>query len=223
MKRAVGYNGINIAATRPDLLDRILNIELKPIDKQRRKKLKSLYKKFEEIRSYLLGYIFDVIVKVLNRIGEVNLDGALPRMADFAEMGELIARCLGYEEGKFTEVYNANIGFTNEEALNASPVATAVQHLMDRQATWTGFNADLLSALNEMIDRTPGIRWISKDKEWPNTPIKLSYKLTEVIPNLLNICIVIERTYDDHKKSNRITIVNNNYQPEANALKQQGN
>ena len=135
-ERAVGYNGINIAATRPDLLDRILNIELKPIDKQRRKKLKSKneersYKKFEEILPYLLGYIFEVIVKVLNRIGEVDLDGALPRMADCAEMGELIARCLGYEEGKFTEVYNANIGFTNEEALNASPVATAVQHLMD--------------------------------------------------------------------------------------------
>lgn len=27
-------------------------------------------------------------------------------MADFAEMSELIARCLGYPGGKFTEVYN---------------------------------------------------------------------------------------------------------------------
>ncbi|MGA9154973.1 MAG: hypothetical protein WBZ36_30690, partial [Candidatus Nitrosopolaris sp.] len=58
---------------------------------------------------YLLGYIFDVIVKVLNRMGEVKLVEK-PRMADFAKMGELIARCLEYEEGKFTEVYNANIG-----------------------------------------------------------------------------------------------------------------
>jgi hypothetical protein len=68
MKRAVGYNGINVAATRADLLDRILNIQLKPIDKRQRKKLKTLYKDFERILPYLLGYIFDIIVKVLARI-----------------------------------------------------------------------------------------------------------------------------------------------------------
>jgi hypothetical protein len=55
-------------------------------------------------------------------------------MADFAEMGELIARCLGYPGGKFTEVYNRNIGFTNEEAVDANPVATAVRILLSTQA-----------------------------------------------------------------------------------------
>jgi hypothetical protein len=108
MKRAVGYNGINVTASRPDLLDRILNIELKPINRRQRKKLEHLTKSLNQVRPYLLGYIFDVIVQVLNRIGEVRLD-ELPRMADFAEIGELISRCLGYKEYKFTEVYNANI------------------------------------------------------------------------------------------------------------------
>ena len=42
MMRAVGYNGINVTATRADLLDRILNIQLKPIDRRQRRKLKSL-------------------------------------------------------------------------------------------------------------------------------------------------------------------------------------
>lgn len=68
VKRAVGYNGINVAATRADLLDRILNIQLKPIDRRQRRKLKSLYNDLERILPYLLGYIFDVIVKVLDRI-----------------------------------------------------------------------------------------------------------------------------------------------------------
>lgn len=153
MKRAVGYNGINVAATKADLLDRILNIQLKPIDRRQRRKLKSLQKDLEQILPYLLGYIFDVIVKVLGRIGEVKLD-ELPRMADFAEVGELIARCLDYKEGRFTEVYNANIGFTNEEAINASPVATAIIHLMNTQAVWSGMFLELLSKLNDMISRT---------------------------------------------------------------------
>jgi hypothetical protein len=70
-------------------------------------------------------------------MGEVKLVEK-PRMADFAKMGELIARCLGYEENKFTEVYNANIGLTNEEAISANPVATSVIHFMDTRKEWTG-------------------------------------------------------------------------------------
>jgi hypothetical protein len=212
MKRAVGYNGINVAATRADLLDRILNIQLKPIDKRQRRKLKSLYKDLERILPYLLGHIFDVIVKVLGRIGEVKLDD-LPGMADFAEMGELIARCLGYEEGRSTEVYNANIGFTNEEAINASVVATAVIHLMDTQPTWAGMSMQLLSKLNELTSRRPDISWISKNREWPKTPRALSDRLNEVTTNLRDIGIVVHREFDKHRKSDTIIITNNNYQP----------
>ena len=212
MKRAVGYNGINVAATRADLLDRILNIQLKPIDKRQRRKLKSLYNDLERILPYLLGYIFDVIVKVLGRIGEVKLE-ELPRMADFAEIGELIAICLGYEKGRFTEVYNTNIGFTNEEAINASAVATAVIHLMNTQAVWSGMSINLLSKLNELISRRLDISWISRNKEWPKTPRALSDRLNEVIPNLRDIDIIVHREFDNHRKSDTITITNNNYQP----------
>ena len=137
MKRAVGYNGINVTATRADLLERILNLELKPIDKRQRKKLSVIYKEFNKLLPHLLGYIFDVIVKVLNRIGEVRLQ-ELPRMADFAEMGELIARVLGYPEGRFNDAYNRNIGFTNDEVVDANPVATAIRILMATQAVWSG-------------------------------------------------------------------------------------
>jgi hypothetical protein len=134
-------------------------------------------------------------------------------MADFAEIGELIARCLGYKEGRFTEVYNANIGFTNEEAINASPVAAAVIHLMDTQAVWSGMSKDLLSKLNDMIKRTPDISWISKNKDWPITPRALSDRLNEVIPNLREIGIIVHREHDSHTKSDRILITNNYYQP----------
>jgi hypothetical protein len=92
MKRAVGFNGINVTATRPDLRDRVINLELKPIDKRKRRKVELLQNEFEIILPQLLGYICDTIAKVLDRIGEVKL-AELPRMADFAEMAELVARC----------------------------------------------------------------------------------------------------------------------------------
>lgn len=95
MMRAVGYYGINVSVHKADLLDRLLNLRLKHIDKRKKKTLKKLRKEFERLHPYLLGYIFDIIVQVLKRMGEVKLE-ELPRMADFAEMGELISRCLGY-------------------------------------------------------------------------------------------------------------------------------
>jgi hypothetical protein len=112
--------------------------------------------------------VVENFLKVLKRMGEVRLVEK-PRMADFAKMGELIARCLGYEEGKF-KVYNANIGLTNEEAISSNPVATAIIHLMDTKKEWKGFSMKLLSDLNVMIKENQDISWISDNKEWPKGP-----------------------------------------------------
>ena len=211
MKRAVGYNGINITATRADLLDRILTLHLKPIERTKRRKVSDLYKEFNSIRPYLLGYIFDILVKVLNRIDEVKLD-ELPRMADFAEMGELIARCLGYPNGKFTEAYNRNIGFRNEEAVDANPVATAIRVLMTTQAVWSGKAEDLRLKLNDMVSHKRELSGMIYSKGWPKTPHALSDRLNEITPNLKEIGIIVHREYDAHTKSNTITIVNNDYE-----------
>ena len=83
-KRCVGFNGINIAATKPDLLERALILHLKAnIRKIRDAQLEQLWKQYGIIKPQLLGFIFDIIVKVLNRLKEVQLT-ELPRMADWA-------------------------------------------------------------------------------------------------------------------------------------------
>jgi hypothetical protein len=212
MKRAVGYNGINITATQADLLDRALQIHLRPINKKERKKLSHLQKEFQKILPYILGYIFDVLVKVLDRLGEVHLD-ELPRMADFAELGELIARCLEYKEGKFTEAYNRNIGFTNEEAIDSNPTATAITILMTTQPTWAGKAEDLRIKLNELESQKKELFGLTHSKDWTKTPHALSNRLNEIIPNLNEIGVVIHKELDKHSKSNNIIITNNKYSP----------
>ena len=44
-------------------------------------------------------------------------------MADFAEWGEIIARCLGYEKNEFINAYEENIQAQNDEVIESSPVA----------------------------------------------------------------------------------------------------
>ncbi len=64
-KRGIGVNGINLATTRADFLDRSLIIKLKRIAKEKRRKKEDIDREFEKLRPFVLGYIFDVLVKVL--------------------------------------------------------------------------------------------------------------------------------------------------------------
>jgi hypothetical protein len=210
MKRAVGYNGINVSAHKADLLDRLLNLKLKHIDKRKRKKIKQLQKEFERILPYLLGYIFDLLVKILGRLGEVKLE-ELPRMADFAEMGELISRCLGNPDGLFTDAYNRNIGQTNDEVINSNLVATAINLLMNKQKILAGKAGELLANFNELASKDREIQNLVNNRWWPKTPRAFSNRLTEIEPNLKEVGIIIEGVEDKHSKSTEYIITNTNY------------
>src|SRR5688572_6263461 len=65
-KRSVGMNGINLAATKPDLLDRSIIVKLERIEDGQQRTPDDIWKAFEEIRPKLLGYILDILVKVLD-------------------------------------------------------------------------------------------------------------------------------------------------------------
>ena len=75
------------------------------------------------IKPQLLGFIFDVIVKVLNRL-DIQLTD-FPRMADWAQLGEVISRCLGYPDGAFLKAYQNNLAKQNQHALEASQVCAS--------------------------------------------------------------------------------------------------
>ena len=66
MKSAVGFNGINVTATRPDLLDRIINLQLQSIDKRKQRKIEYLQLEFDIVLPQLLGFIFDT--SFINRL-----------------------------------------------------------------------------------------------------------------------------------------------------------
>jgi hypothetical protein len=52
-------------------------------------------------------------------------------MADFAEVAEIIACCMGYPDNKFLEAYYTNIGIQTEHVLEASPDATGTIKFME--------------------------------------------------------------------------------------------
>jgi hypothetical protein len=221
--RCIGFNGINLAATKADLLDRGIIIQLERILKQNRRKIEDIWKDFEILRPQLLAYIFDILVKVLQikQKGGIKISNGLNRMADFEEYAEIIARCMGYGEGEFLRVYRDNISLQIDEAIQASPLAQAIIELMadeiikdektgeeigtkpkEEPLTMTPTN---LHRELENIAITKLNLNVSKIKSWPKTPNQLSRKLTETQTTLREKGIVIER-YKDEKGHRKIKI-----------------
>ena len=132
-KRNLGINGIDLAATKADLLDRSILMETERIDKADRIKIQKIWDKFNEIKPHVLGYIFDILAKVLQykeQHGEIDFPGGLNRMADWEEYAEIISRCMGNADGEFQRVYQENIGVQVDEAIASSPLSMAVIELM---------------------------------------------------------------------------------------------
>lgn len=211
-QRCIGFNGINLGATKADLLDRGVIIQLERIPKDRRKKDKAIWEQFERIRPHLLGFIMDTLAKVLQRQGEVVLQ-APERMADFTECGELIARCIGYPENRFLVAYSKNIGLQTEEVLESNPVGAALmsaindgapcgdcesctvkkfKHCSDRQklTDWSGTAGDLLAILNRVAQE---LNITVNSRAWPKAPNALSRSINEVATNLKEIGIAVTR------------------------------
>lgn len=148
--RGIGFNGINLAANKADLLDRGIIVELAFIDDKHRRLIKEIWAEFERIRPQLLGYIFDVVARVLwvKNNGGIQLK-TRSRMADFEEYAEIISRCMGNKEGAFLEAYHENKQVQTDTALEGKPVARAIIYFMQlrENEAWSGTATELLGEL----------------------------------------------------------------------------
>lgn len=189
-QRFIVLNGINVVATRPDLLDRCILLELERIPPNERKEEKVLREEFEKDKPIILGAIFETLSKAMSIYDQVELNN-LGRMADFTRWGYAIAEVLGIGGDKFLEAYLNNQNNANIEVLESHPVGFAMYKFMEDKTVWSGSPTKLLSELEivagfEKIDTT--------NSNWAKTPNVLSKRLNEIKSNLLDVGIEFERS-----------------------------
>jgi hypothetical protein len=211
-KRCIGFNGINLGATKQDLIDRGLIIELERILGENRREEQEIWAEFEALRPQLLGYIFDILVKVLEvqRGGGIKLP-RLPRMADFAKTAEIISRCIGHKDNDFIDAFDNNIQIQIQEAISSNFVASATVKLMEMledkakldynttcrcSLLWMGTATSLLTELEAVAVK---LKINTNQKSWPKGPNVLSRRINEVKTNLREIGIIIDRYIIDQK------------------------
>lgn len=187
-KRCVGLNGINIVATRPDLLDRSILLELERIPKDERKTEHAIWRAFEADIPKFLGAIFNTISAAIPLYDDIDLQ-EVGRMADFTYWGYAIADVLGVGGEEFLQAYLNNQDTANEEALSSHPVAAAVIAFMKNRSTWSASVSELLKELEDVAERE---RINTNVKTWAKDANVLSKRLKEVKSNLEEIGI----TYD---------------------------
>ncbi len=200
-RRCIGINGINLAITKPDLLERSILLELERIEPDKRCSEQELWKNFEIERPIILGGVFNAVSKAMAIRDSIQLP-QLPRMADFALWGRAIAEALGYGQEAFTRAYIKNISGQNEQVLSESLVASAVRSLLESIHQWEGTPSELLTLLTD-IAKLNGVS-VEKEKEWPKAANSLSRRLNELKTNLATDGI---KLLHDNRNKKRIIIL----------------
>ena len=191
VQRPVMMNGIEEIATRGDLLDRAIVIELPKIPANKRVTERAFWEVFEAHRPQILGNLLDVLAGALGNIGQVKLPG-FPRMADFAEWIVAAEAGLGWPEGKFLEIYEGNREHAGEVALDASPVARHVIGMRNWRGTATALLIALEARAAEGEKRSPS---------WPKSARGLTNAIRRLEPLLRKSGVEVEFGRDTESRT----------------------
>lgn len=189
IQRPVIVNGIDDIATRPDLAERSLILNLPIITEKNRQDERRFWGDFEIARPYILAALLDGLVMALKRRDSITLEWK-PRMADFAYLAVAAEAAYGHD-GRFLEAYTRNSNDAVEAGIEASPIGASIIELMEDRIDWVGRGKDLLEMLNDIAGPVQ-----TRSREWPQSLKGLANALKRLAPPLRFHGIEISRFKD---------------------------
>jgi len=193
--------GIEAVATRGDLLDRSLLIEMPDLPEGKRCPEDEFWRAFAAVRSRILGALLDAVRAALHHLPTVRLH-ALPRVADFAICVNAAAPALGWDEQDFLDAYARNREEAHAVAVDSSAVAHAVHRVACTAKFWEGTTTDLLAALTAQ-----GVQGRERLQGLPRNARTISEALRRLAPNLRVLGTTIRCTRaGDKLRTRRIAI-----------------
>lgn len=176
VQRPVIVNGIEDLASRPDLSERGLHVELELIDTRRSES--EFWNAFDSDSRHIFGALLVGVTHAIRDHKTIDL-GRLPRMADFAQWAAAGMGPLGFSAEEFMRAYRENLKLGMGAGVDSSPVGRALVGFIRATGQWTGTAADLLSALSGATDDA-----VQRSPAWPKSPRGLSGVLRRLAPAL---------------------------------------
>jgi hypothetical protein len=191
LQNPVILNGIKNVVTRTDLLDRFICLQLPLIDSSTRLASSDVAKQFAEMKPFVFGAIlkwFSAALKMLPIVTAEKPD--LPRKADFALLGEALARSLKKPKGEFFRLFDAAQNENTKHSVTSSPLGTAIVSFIAKYpAGIKGTFDEVLTALRaHMAANADG----GKTTGWPETGKAFGNELRRLMPAMAQIGVVIE-------------------------------
>jgi hypothetical protein len=179
LRRPVIFTGIDLPSFRGDLLERMLTVPLKKIDRAKRETKRRLFERFDAVRPEILAALYQLIVCGMNSGIDLG-DMALSRMADFDEFA---ARAVGRAT---VEKEMEDVDFDNAaEALQGHPFIPTLLKFLSTRPQWRGTASDLLECLQSEYKEANGFR--DPPNRWPQAAHILSGQIKKAAPALLTI------------------------------------
>ena len=187
IQRPVIVNGIDDIATRPDLAERSIILNLPGIRDDDRQDEKTFWANFEKARPQILALLLDGLVMALKCRDSVKLEHK-PRMADFALWAKAAEPAFGWDDDEFIKAYGKNQNEAVAAGIDASPVGTALLALMAERDRWSGKPTELLAALEDIAGERQ-----AKSRAWPQSTKGLANILKRLAPPLRKVGVEVTK------------------------------
>lgn len=203
VQRPAIVNGIEDLATRPDLAERGLHVDLDVIES--RLPESEFWRGFDNDAPHIFGAILAGIAASIRDHTTIQL-GRLPRMADFAQWAAAGIGPLGFTADEFMTAYRDNQNIGMGAGVDSSPVGRVLLEWIRNRREWAGTAANLLSALEGFADEST-----RRSHAWPKSPRGLSGAIKRLAPALRIQGIEVEQ--DRSAQARNIRLCNLPEQP----------
>jgi hypothetical protein len=196
--RPIILTGIEELASRSDLLDRTIILQLPRIPDSKRRTEAEHWKAFDDAHGRILGAILNAVCKAIRNLPTIELE-QLPRMADFALWAVAAETGFGLKSGSFEAAYERNRNAVNDITLESNPVGKYILQLT-KSSNWKGTASELLKRLTSLEEAYGE----SREKSWPRTPRAISGLLKRLAPNLRRAGVDVEFSRDTDRSRRRL-------------------
>ncbi|HEY2345415.1 MAG TPA: hypothetical protein VGH80_05955 [Xanthomonadaceae bacterium] len=196
VQRPAIVNGIEDVATRPDLAERALHVELEVIADCRSEA--DLWATFEADAPAIFAGLLNGLAAAVRDHASVKV-GTLPRMADFAQWSAAGMVPLGFTASTFMDCYRENLAVGQIAGIESSAVGSAVIDFIRQRGTWKGTAADLLAELVRKVDEGE-----TRSPHWPKSPRGLAASLRKLAPAFRLADVKIETERATNRERSRI-------------------
>lgn len=168
-KRAIILNGINCPATREDILDRSILINLKRIKNYKEERV--IFNEWNAFKPELLDLIFNTLAKALQIYDSTKIE-INARTADWLKWGYCIAESIKNGLGNdFLKCYKENVNNQNDQVIENNVLVQAVLEFMEKQNSWQGSATDLYNILKAYVSDY-GYIGFPKSSSWLTRDLK---------------------------------------------------